>query len=104
MERGGSLRIHLKGLCDLLAHPKSWKWLIPLTQRCPNWKQPESSIHRECKIILLVHQDKMKEEPARDGETEPMAKNSNLEVRVDAIVLNLSENCRQALYHALPMN
>ncbi|KAK1378902.1 hypothetical protein POM88_025646 [Heracleum sosnowskyi] len=39
-------------------------------------------------------QDKM-EEPARDGETEPMAKNSNLEVRVDAIVLNLSENCRQ---------
>ncbi|KAK1388581.1 S4 domain-containing protein [Heracleum sosnowskyi] len=51
--------------------------------------------------------EKMKEEPARDGETEPMAKNSNLEVRVDAIVLNLSENCRQvkqALYHALPMN
>ncbi|KAK1389605.1 hypothetical protein POM88_017783 [Heracleum sosnowskyi] len=39
--------------------------------------------------------DKMKEEPARDGETEPMAENSNLEVRVDAIVLNLSENCRQ---------
>ncbi|KAK1379807.1 hypothetical protein POM88_026551 [Heracleum sosnowskyi] len=37
----------------------------------------------------------MKEEPARDGETEAMAKNSNLEVRVDAIVLNLSENCRQ---------
>ncbi|KAK1398261.1 hypothetical protein POM88_008124 [Heracleum sosnowskyi] len=44
---------------------------------------------------VALRRDKMKEEPARDGETEPMAENSNLEVRVDAIVLNLSENCRQ---------
>ncbi|KAK1378879.1 hypothetical protein POM88_025623 [Heracleum sosnowskyi] len=45
-------------------------------------------------------QDKM-EEPARDGETEPMAKNSNLEVRVDAIVLNLLANCRQRSLHRI---